>query len=108
MLPLHKMTPQPVSPDSETGDRSPAKTTTWIPNLLAILYVLIFGLPLLYFPWSTSWENNYLLFLCPQIQPLVSNPFFKGAVLGLGIANILIGIRQFVNYKSVSNSYISR
>jgi hypothetical protein len=108
MLPHHRMTPQPANPINITGGRLQPRARKWINHLLSILYLLIFGIPLLYLPWSGSWENNYLLFLCPQIQPLVSNPFFKGAVLGLGIANILIGIHQIVHPKSMSKNCYTR
>jgi hypothetical protein len=40
-----------------------------------------------------------MLFLCPQIRPLFANPFFKGAILGLGITDILIGIHQILHFK---------
>ncbi len=108
MLPLLSASLEPVIPNPEIGGRPRAQATRWICILLYILYVLIFGIPLLFLPWSNSWENNYLLFLCPQIKPVVSNPFFKGAVLGLGIANILIGIREVVHCKWMSKSCLTR
>ena len=102
MLPLHNVRPQPANIET-VGEPHPS-TMKWISKSLYALYALIFGIPLLYLPWSNSWENNYLLFLCPQIQPVISNPFFKGAVLGLGIANILIGVREVVFSKGMSKS----
>ena len=67
-----------------------------------ILYSVGIGIALLMLPGSGVWENNYILYLYPQIRPLIANPFFKGAVLGLGIANILIGINEVVQFKSKS------
>jgi len=66
----------------------------WIKKIAYILYCLEVGAVLLYLPWQSSWENNYLIYLHPHARALVSNPFFKGAVLGLGIVNILIGFHE--------------
>jgi hypothetical protein len=66
---------------------------------LSVLAWLILGMLLLYFPWQPTWENNYLLYLYPQFRPLVSNAFLKGFVMGLGFANILIGIYEVAQLK---------
>jgi hypothetical protein len=86
-----------------------APAIAWVLKIFYIVYWFMVGLALLYFPWSNLWENNYLLLnLFPKIRPLIANSFFKGAVLGLGIANILIGIREIVHFKSVSKGFFSR
>jgi hypothetical protein len=61
---------------------------------LHVLVWLLLGLLLLFLPWQPAWENNYLLYLYPRFRPLVANPFLKGFVMGLGFANILIGIYE--------------
>jgi len=85
-----------------------SRVLTLISNALFIVYFLIFGVALLFLPWSYNWENNYLLYLYPQIRPVIANPFFKGAVLGLGIADILIGINGIVHFKTTSKGFFSR
>jgi hypothetical protein len=76
-----------------------------IAKILSVLYipftmaVIGMGIFILWIPWQRIWENNYMLFLYPQIRPLIANPFFKGAILGLGITDILIGILQIVHFK---------
>ena len=81
------------------------RVTSWILKILYILYSLQVGLFLLCLPWFHFWENNHLLYDYPQLRPLISNPYFKGAVLGLGIANILIGIREIVHFRDMSKSF---
>jgi len=49
-----------------------------------------------------------MLFLLPQIRPLITNPFFKGAILGLGITDILIGFHQIVHFKETHKRALSR
>ncbi len=80
----------------------------WIWHILYILYSLEVGVFLLFLPWMGIWENNYLLYLYPKIRPVIANPFFKGAVLGLGIVNILIGMQEVANFRKNSRKYISR
>jgi hypothetical protein len=85
-----------------------ARIISRILNILFILYSLEVGIALLWLPWQSIWETNYVLYLYPQIRPIITNPFFKGAILGLGIDNILIGIREVVHIRSYSRGYFSR
>jgi len=80
----------------------------WIWHILYILYSLEVGVFLLFLPWLGIWENNYLLYLYPKIRPVVANSFFKGAVLGLGIVNILIGLQEIAYFRKNSRGYFSR
>jgi hypothetical protein len=99
---LHKVTtPLPADINLQGGGKPSAQHTSvlwqWLYFLFILIYILIslsLGMILLILPWLHSWENNYLLFLYPRLRMLVANPFFKGFVLGLGIANILIGIGE--------------
>jgi hypothetical protein len=68
----------------------------WVWRILYIVYCLEVGCFLLILPWWSIWDNNYFVYVYPKIRPLVSNPFLKGAVLGLGIVNIVIGIQELV------------
>jgi len=68
-------------------------------DALYIVYFFFVGIFLLCLPWLWIWENNYVLYLYPQLRPLVANYFFKGAVLGLGIVNIMIGIQDIVHVR---------
>ena len=87
----------PASQDK--GGPTHSGWSSWIFKILYIFFSLGFGVILLGLPWQSFWENNYLLYLYPQIRPLISNSFFKGAVLGLGIADILIGIYEIAHFK---------
>ena len=63
-----------------------------------IIHIII-GVVLVWLPWTKAWENNLVLYFYPQIEPIVLNAFFKGAVLGLGIDNILVGIHDVIHAK---------
>jgi len=89
----------------EDRSRLYARVISKILTVLYILFSLEAGLFLLWFPWQNIWENNYVLFLYPQIRPLILNPFFKGAVLGLGIDSILMGIHQIVHFNDTPKKF---
>ena len=96
---LHRFTPSlPVDMNAGRG-RSRTPTLVLITKLIYILYSLEVGALLLCLPWLRFWENNYLLYLYPQILTVAANPFFKGFVLGLGIVNILLGIQEIANVR---------
>jgi len=80
----------------------------WIWHIIYILYSLEVGILLLFLPWSVIWDNNYLLFLYPKFRAVVANPFLKGAILGLGIVNILIGIQEIAQFRKNARKYFSR
>jgi hypothetical protein len=59
--------------------------------LLSGLFLEIGGV-LLIAPWSRFWERNYFLELLPQLEPLLTSPYVRGAVSGLGVVNLAAGI----------------
>jgi hypothetical protein len=105
---LHRVTPQPQDMNPEGLGKSYLRTLEWISNILYILSSLYLGVALLLLPWMWAWDNNYLLYIYPQIRPIVANPFFKGAVLGLGIVNISISIHEFAKIRRASKNCLPR
>jgi hypothetical protein len=53
------------------------------------------GFVLILVPWSEIWEVNYFLFQYPALGFLLKNPFFRGAVSGLGVLNVLLALQGF-------------
>jgi hypothetical protein len=102
---LLRILPQLGRRHSSNGGKQPARLMLWIWNILYIVYSLEVGIVLLCLPWLKIWENNYLLYLYPQIRPVVTNPFFKGGVLGLGIVNIMIGIHELIYLRRTSKHF---
>ncbi len=88
------------NPDGETeGEPRTSPRRSWFWHVLYIMYCLEVGGFLLFLPWLGIWENNFLLYRYPKFRPFVANAFLKGAVLGLGLVNILIGIQEIVHFK---------
>jgi hypothetical protein len=96
---------QLANPIPQDKGKSYIRVASWIFKILYVLFSLGFGIALLWLPWCSFWENNRLLYLYPELRPLISNSYFKGAVLGLGVANILIGIREIAHFKEVPKGY---
>lgn len=99
-------TPLPISPspdeptaESKRYPRRHGVGVTWVWQILYILYCLEVGVFLILLPWLSIWDSNYLIYRYPVMQPLVTNPYLKGAVLGLGIVNVLIGIQEIVQFR---------
>lgn len=68
-----------------------------------VLYVLIcleVGVFLLLVPWSVIWERNYFLQAYPMLGSVVLDPMFRGAVSGLGVANIYVGLNEVMARKA--------
>ena len=69
----------------------PESKTSKVLFVIYVLYCLEMGVFLMIYPWILSWEQNFLLYQVPFLKALFLNFFFRGAVSGLGIANIIIG-----------------
>jgi hypothetical protein len=102
---LPRITPQPTNLPTESAIKPRAHIHAKIIHILYILYSLEVGIALLWLPWLSIWDNNLVVYLYPQIGPVVNNPFFKGAVLGLGIDSILIGIYEIAHIKNGSRGF---
>jgi hypothetical protein len=66
-------------------------------RLVYIAFFLEAGFVLIVIPWLTFWERNYFAELLPPLQSLITNNFFRGAVSGLGVVNLAVGVRELVS-----------
>lgn len=73
-----------------------------------IILCLLLGSYLILSPWDTlfgSWSENYLLAFVsdktglPGLQRTVSSNWFRGAVTGLGVVNLLIAFWEAAHFK---------
>ena len=53
-------------------------------QLLLFAYFLESGLLLLVVPWSTFWERNFFVESVPALAAVLTNPYVRGAISGLG------------------------
>ena len=73
-----------------------------------ILLCLLLGVYLILAPWDAlfgPWGENYLLVYlsdkagAPVIQRAVASTWFRGAVTGLGVMNLLIAFWEIAHFK---------
>lgn len=72
-----------------------------------VLYVLVcleVGFFLMLVPWSAIWERNYFLEALPNLRPFLLSPTLKGAVCGLGLANVYVGVTEILNRLRSANA----
>lgn len=65
-----------------------------------VLYVVVcieVGIFLTLVPWSAIWERNYFLDVYPALRAILLAPAVRGAVTGLGAANIYMGLKEVLN-----------
>lgn len=68
----------------------------WLSRLLFVLFYLEVGFALLVVPWSMFWDRNYFAQTLPAVGSIITNDFVRGAVSGLGLVNIGVGISELV------------
>ena len=60
--------------------------------LLSILSSLLVGIVLVFAPWTSLWDSNWLLPLWPGLRGFLTSAFTRGAVTGLGLVNVLLAL----------------
>ena len=69
-------------------------------RLLAVAFILFcfeIGLFLVFVPWSNLWEHNALLLYLP-VRALLMNNFVRGAVSGLGVVDVFLGLGELTRF----------
>jgi hypothetical protein len=85
-------------------------------KLTIVFFILIcfeIGILLIILPWvpSPSWSENYLLVLAadkihwPWLALAVKSGYTRGAVTGLGLLNILLGVWEIINFKKTARAF---
>ena len=62
----------------------------WVTSFLLFLVCLEIGLFLLVFPWAGAWSSNGVPDYLPISAQVWDSGYLRGAVSGLGLANIWI------------------
>ena len=69
----------------------------WYHKLSAAVLIALcieIGLFLLIFPWTDYWGNNYFSSLLPGWRRYWMNSYWRGAISGLGVANLLLALTE--------------
>lgn len=85
-------------------------------KLTIVFFILIcfeIGILLVILPWvpSPSWSENYLLVLAaekahwPWLATAMKSGYTRGAVTGLGVLNILLGVWEIINFRKTARAF---
>ena len=70
----------------------------WYSKLLSLCFIVFcfeIGVFLVVFPWlDNTWETNQVASLAPWLADIWGNPFFRGALSGLGLVNVYISVAE--------------
>jgi hypothetical protein len=90
----------PVGAGPQVQDPAPrVRVAFWHRRVWGVFFVIFsleIGLFLLIFPWMDSWDVNHLQGWFPRLQNSWEDPYLRGAVSGLGLANIYIACWEVV------------
>lgn len=73
-------------------------------RLFLIALFLEIGFVLLVVPWSPFWDRNYFGQALPSLHALITNNYVRGAVSGLGLVNVYVGLTELVRALSARSS----
>jgi hypothetical protein len=89
--PPAELTPLP-HPEETTPPRA-----TLAEKAAAVLFCIFcfeLGLFLIVYPWLDIWGRNWWFWIRPELGQFLTGESFRGAVTGLGILNVLVGVKE--------------
>ena len=92
--------PEPTSPAD--GSKPRGRAELWVERLKLAVEVIFFielGMLLIVLPWTPLWTDNSLLTMHPSARAILTHGFVRGALSGLGLINIWIGVWDAVHYR---------
>lgn len=48
-------------------------------------------------PWSAFWERNYFVNTASAVGALLTNPYTRGAITGLGLVNVWAALAELAD-----------
>lgn len=96
----------PLDPDMGTGEipaggaqgaeRPLGSARSWAAGLLAAFLYTLLGTLLVLLPWLPSWDQNYFSGTSRGWYSIWMNPYFRGAVSGVGVVNLCISFLELM------------
>jgi hypothetical protein len=65
-------------------------------NLCFIIFCFEIGVFLVVFPWLDYWDTNNIAGYSQWLGEIWGNPYFRGALSGVGLANIYISFLEIL------------
>ena len=71
-------------------------------RLLTILYIVFcfeIGVFLFVFPWVSLWSKNFFVNEYPLVASIARNYFVRGAISGIGLADIWLAVYELWRFR---------
>jgi hypothetical protein len=94
--------PTPFTEPVEPEQHPAPPQFRWYHKIGAVLFAIFcfeLGVFLLVFPWLEFWEQNFFATYNHTLQQIWMNPFFRGAVSGLGLVNIFVSFIEIIRLR---------
>jgi hypothetical protein len=88
--------PQPDPEEQHLDGSRPVKWHKRVFGLCFALFAIELGIFLVVFPWLPSWDLNWVPLQSPGMRMIWMNPYFRGALTGLGLVNLYVGFEEFL------------
>lgn len=91
------LTPEPASTSPSPSDSSSGARSARTPRLLRLCFAIFtfeIGLFLAVFPWVDIWSLNFFSEWIPALEDVWEDPYFRGAITGLGLVNIYVACAE--------------
>jgi hypothetical protein len=79
----------------------------WIRRVWLVVFVLFcleIGIILTWCPWTKIWTQNSILMSFPTVRSFLMKNFVRGAISGVGLVNLWMGVAEAVRYREETNS----
>ena len=77
-------------------------------SIVFIVYCFEVGVFLVILPWFSIWENNVLVQRYSLIRSIALNGYTRGAVTGLGLSNLVLGVLEIIQFRKSRQAESSR
>ena len=74
----------------------------WLQRMFVVtfcLFCMVIGMALVILPWAPGWFEQGMVERWPWLQTFLHHGFTRGAISGLGIVDIWIGVQEAVQYR---------
>ena len=100
------MSPSESAISNKVGDSIPPAVSYGGVGRRFVLMVFIalcieIGIFLLLFPWSEVWAQYFLLGQFPWLRSIYMSHYLRGAISGLGLVNLWLGVSQAWNFRQL-------
>ncbi|MGA2989712.1 MAG: hypothetical protein ABSD88_04480 [Candidatus Korobacteraceae bacterium] len=89
-------------PAKAGGDEANDRPSPWTARIALVIEVMVWielGMILVFVPWKRAWTDNSFVLNYPQLREFLGMNFVRGAVTGIGLLDLWVGISRAVYYK---------